>query len=352
MSSTQHDRYKCGPLEILVAAETETLRRKIADTLDLYNVEWAEPLTQWQIEIGESDSVSPLGAGEYLQCARMHVELTGNQLLATCPSGAQAMCDPHTRRWTMLVPRASNDPWVLTDIESLLSLVLTEGWRAEGWIPLHAAAVVRHDTCALICAESGGGKTSLTAALVREGWQTLGDDKLLLRIGADGAPELRGLVHTFNLHPRTRSWFPEVGDLERLPAYSDWTEKRKVHPETIWPGSTTSEALPRALFHLSGRSRNGEGSSRNSPPVSDPFNPFDPFSVVPLSAASVLSILLHQTVVPSHAPTARPILATIARTARNLVGFRVDIAEDAYMNPECLSPLESAISSTLTTAGT
>ena len=82
----------------------------------------------------------------------------------------------------MLVPRSSSDPWVLTDIESLLSLVLTEGWRAEGWIPLHAAAVVRFDTCALICAESGGGKTSLTAALVREGWQTLGDDKLLLRI--------------------------------------------------------------------------------------------------------------------------------------------------------------------------
>src|SRR5688572_32006855 len=79
VSSTQHDRYKCGPLEILVAAETETLRRKIADTLDLYNVEWAEPLTQWQIEIGESDSVSPLGAGEYLQCARMHVELTRSE---------------------------------------------------------------------------------------------------------------------------------------------------------------------------------------------------------------------------------------------------------------------------------
>jgi hypothetical protein len=344
VSSTQYDRYKCGPLEILVAAETGTLRRKIADTLDLYNVEWTEPLTQWQIEIGETDNTIQLGPGEYLQCARMHVELSGDQRLATCPSGAQAACDPHTRRWTMLVPRASIDPWVLTDIESLLSLVLTEGWREAGWVPLHAGAVVLNDTCALICAASGGGKTSLTAALVRVGWKTLGDDKLLLRIGADGAPELRGLVHTFNLHPRTRSWFPEVGDLEQLPSYSDWTEKRKVHPETIWPGSTTTAAVPNVLFHLSGRSTHGDRSSRTRSAVSDPLHLSDP-----LSAASVLSILLHQTVVPSHAPTARPILATIARTARNLVGFRVDIDEDAYMLPTCLSPLESAITSTLST---
>jgi hypothetical protein len=329
VSPQQYDRYTCGPLEIVVAAATNTLRAKIADTLELYNVDWPEPLAQWHLEIGESDTISPLGAGEYLLCARMNVELAGSQLLATCPSGAQAVCDRNARRWTILVPRASTDPWVLTDLESLLSLVLTEGWRDAGWIPLHSGAVILNDICALICAESGGGKTSLTAALVRRGWQTLGDDKLLLRIGDDGAPELRALVHTFNLHPRTRTWFPEVGNLEQLPTYSDWTEKRKVNPETIWPGSTTTEATPSVLFHLSGRSEN---------------------RVAPLSAASVLSILLHQTVIPSHAPTARQILATIANAAPHLAGFRVEIAEDAYLNPECLSPLESALASTLSAA--
>ena len=357
MSSQQHDRYTCGPLEILVAAETNTLRRKIADTLDLYNVEWDEPLTQWQIEICESDIAAPLGAGDYLLCARMNVDLVGNQLFATCPSGAQALCDRDTRRWTMLVPRASTDPWVLTDIESLLSLVLTEGWRELGWVPLHSGAVVLNDVCALICAESGGGKTSLTAALVRRGWQTLGDDKLLLRIGADGMPELRGLVHTFNLHPRTRTWFPEVGDLEQLPTYSDWTEKRKVSPELIWPGSTRTEATPSVLFHLADKGMNAETGQRNRFSVSDPLDPPNRFSpdrfirMEALSAASILSILLHQTVVPSHAPAARQILATIAKAAPYLAGFRVEIAEDAYMNAECLSPLESALASTLSTAG-
>ena len=353
MSAQPQDRYTCGPLEIVVAAENETLRRKIADTLDLYNVEWTGPLTRWQIEIGESDSTIPLGPGEYLQCARMHVELKGNELLATCPSGAHARCDRRTRRWTIVVPRASNDPWVLTDIESLLSLVLTEGWREETWIPLHAGAVVINDTCALICAESGGGKTSLTAALVRRGWQTLGDDKLLLRVSDDGTPELRGLVHTFNLHPRTRNWFPEVGDLERLPTYSDWTEKRKVHPESIWSGSTTTKATPSVMFHLVGRSGTRGAIHRNGGASVDPVFPPNRFlSVGQMAPASVLSVLLHQTVIPSHAPTARGILATVARTAAKLTGFQVDIAEDAYLNSDCLSPLESVIAPVLTTVGT
>src|SRR5215213_3365884 len=69
VSSKQYDRYTCGPLEILVAAETETLRRKIADTLDLYNVEWTGPFARWQIDIDEGDTAIPLGSGKYLQCA-------------------------------------------------------------------------------------------------------------------------------------------------------------------------------------------------------------------------------------------------------------------------------------------
>ena len=332
MISPQHDRYPCGPLEILVAAATEPLRQKIADVLHLYNVAWPHPLSERQIEIVQSDTTTPPGNGSYLLCARMQVDFSGSQLIATCPSGAEATRHSDSNRWTMRVPRGSVDPWVMTDLESLLSLVLTEGWREEGWVPLHAGSAIHDGCCALICAESGGGKTSLTAGLIRRGWQTLGDDKLLLRMGADGAPELRGLVHTFNLHPKTRSWFPEVGDLEQLPIYSDWTEKRKVRPETVWPGSTLVATTPTHLFQLT-RTDN----SRDHP-----------VTTTPLSPASVLSILLHQTVVPSNAATARPILATIAQTACRLVGFRVDIDEDAYLDPECLSLLDTAIGRSLT----
>jgi hypothetical protein len=332
VTSPQYDRYACGPLEILVAAETETLRAKIADVLDLYNVEWPEPLSPRQIEIRESDSTAALGNGDYLLCARMNVDVIGGELVATCPSGPQAARDADGRRWTMLVPRGSTDPWVLTDIESLLSLVLTEGWRDEGWVPVHAATAILEERCAIICAESGGGKTSLTSALIRRGWRTLGDDKLLLRITENETAELCGLVHTFNLHPRTRSWFPEVGDLEQLPVYSDWTEKRKVRPETIWPGCTVNSAVPAVLFQIT-RSKSES-----------------PLAITPLDDESVLSILLHQTVVPTDASTARQILGTVARTARSLTGFRIDIGEDAYLDPDCLSLLETAVSSTLTSA--
>jgi hypothetical protein len=220
-----------------------------------------------------------------------------------------------------------DDPWVLTDMESLISLVLTEGWRSAGWVPVHAAAIIRNGICAVMCAESGGGKTSLTAAMIRKGWQTLGDDKLLLRIDGERNPELRGLVHTFNLHPRTAGWFPEVGDLTALPVYSEWTEKRKVSPESIWPGTTIDCARPTHLLQLI----RIPGSSG--------------VQVGEISPAMLLSSLLHQSVVPSEPKSAKQILSTIAATAQQMKGFSVHIGDNVYEEPGALAAVDEALQS-------
>ena len=90
----------------------------------------------------------------------------------------------------------------------------------------------------------------MTAAFVRRGWRTLGDDKLLARLDADGSVRVAALLHTFNLHPSTRTWFPEVGDLERLPTYSAWTEKRKVAVSSIWDAATADVGVPNRVVAL------------------------------------------------------------------------------------------------------
>jgi len=318
--------YRCGPLEIWVEADTTVLREKVAGQLHLFNVPWRGPLTSIGLEVRESDEALASCAGNYLVCARMRVDANGSTLRAACPSGAWCEQFADGVSWRIRVPRRAADIWTLTDIESLLSLVLTTGWRALGWVPVHSGTVVKAGRCAILCAESGGGKTSLTAAMIRKGFCTLGDDKLLLRIGDDGAPELRALVHTFNLHPKTREWFPEVGDLERLPTYSEWTEKRKVHPEAIWPGRTLTGARPTHLLQLVRREEPGGVAIR------------------PLTQSEVVSILLHQTVVPNERLTASRILAAIVTTARALRGFRVEIGTDAYREEGCLAPVEAAMS--------
>jgi hypothetical protein len=253
----------------------------------------------------------------------MHVDISDDSINATFQSGAFARGNGFS--WEVFIPH-DNDEWTLIDMESLVSLVLTEGWRACGWTPIHAGTIVRDGTCAIICAESGGGKTSLTAAMIRRGWQTLGDDKLLLRKDSSGTAELRALVHTFNLHPRTRGWFPEVGDLEQLEVYSQWTEKRKVLPETIWPGTTLNEAVPTHLIRLSRIDDSGV------------------VRISQLGDADVLSSLLHQTVVPSDPKAARQIVATVAQSARTLQGLKVEVGNDIYSDPTALEALELALS--------
>jgi hypothetical protein len=319
---TLEDRYACGPIDVLTRSDDDELRAKLADVLGLYNVEWDAPRRCVRMDVRRTNDLVALGPGRYLTCQRMHVDRDGERLVGTCRAGGSFTYDPIDASWDVAVPDRPGDLWVLTDIESVVSLVLTTGWRELGWVPVHAGTIVRDGICALLCAESGGGKTSLTAAMVRRGWRTLGDDKLLLRVGKTAHPELRALVHTFNLHPKTRTWFPEVGDLERLPTYSEWTDKRKMRPESVWPEATLEAGSPTHLLQLERVSRRGG------------------IVVTALPPDATLSILLHQTVIPSDAALARAILTTIATTARNLKGFRVEIGEDAYEAPECLAELE------------
>ncbi len=182
--------------------------------------------------VHETVECTPMVDSSYLRCSRMAVCRSPDGLIATSSSGGDLTLvrSASVDRWHMNVPTSLAD---LEELEDFLVLVLTTGWRCLDWIPLHAGALSRGGCCIIVCAPSGGGKSTLTAGLMRAGWRTLGDDKLLLRI-VDGRPRLAAVLHSLNLHPRTRQWFPEVGDLWLLPAYSAWTEKRKgVHCTTF-----------------------------------------------------------------------------------------------------------------------
>ena len=110
-----------------------------------------------------------------------------------------------------------------------------------------------------------------------------------------------------------------------MPCYSAWTEKRKVRFEDIWPGTALASGGPNHLVQI--RRSEDAGDVRMSR----------------LEASEVLSILLHQTVVPNDPAMARGIVSTIASTARHLTGWVLDLGEDAYRKADCLVPLEEAL---------
>ena len=320
------DIFLCGPLEIVLTTENLELREKFSSSLVQYDAHWNKPYLQVKLNATETAGPATMAEGNYLTCARMNVDLTQEGVTATCRSGFSASYSAEHDRWDISITPVSEIPaeYVRCDIDDLIGLVLTMSWRHAGWIPIHSGAVAHSKSCAIVCAPSGGGKTTLITALIRRGWTTLGDDRLLLRIGNDGQPELGALLHSFNLDPNARKWFPEVNNLETMPTHTSFSEKRRIRIDDFWPKRAILKAEPTHILQL----------------VRD--NVYG-IHIDPLSTSQILPILLTQTVIPNHAPTANNILSTMAVLARQLKSLRLEVGENAYGDSQSLSELEVAL---------
>lgn len=316
--------YCCGPLQSTIVAESPELANRAAVPFRHYNVLWPKNALNYVIKISTGNATESAQGG-YLTCACMKVDKTPKGILATSTSGASCQFDERAREWMIKIPHALDREKQGDALEDFINLALTSGWRTAGWLPVHAAAIVKGNSCAVLCATSGGGKSTLTAAMVRRGWLTLGDDKLLLRMDAEKKPELRALLHSFNLHPRTRDWFPEVGDLTLLPQYSHWTAKRKVSVDSIWPGQTTTVARPNHIVEVV------RSSEHNAVKVSS------------LGKSALLALLLRQTVIPSDTAIAAETIKIVAATVHNAKGWRVEIGDGAYSESGWHEQLEECL---------
>ena len=81
----------------------------------------------------------------------------------------------------------------------LLGYVLSYWLERAGWPALHASAVVIDGEALAFLSSHGGGKTSLAASLLREGFALLTDDVLAVSVDADG-------VHGLPGYPQMRMW--------------------------------------------------------------------------------------------------------------------------------------------------
>lgn len=318
-------RYKCGPIDLELICPGEDWRQRLEGVVAHYAVEWTERPLQLVVEVirCSADTTRP-ATGNFLRCARFVADKTDLGVIATSMLGGWCEMDAEATYCRIFAPHGAENELMLDEVEQFITLALTLAWRRLGWIPLHAGAVSYGKFCSLICATSGGGKSTLVAALIRRGWQTLGDDKLLLRLDENGKPVITALTRHFNLHPRSSQWFPELGDMASLPPYSRWTEKRQVSIERVWPDRMRNTARPTHLIEVV-RNRQACGMLISSVPKSQ-----------------VLATLLRQVVIPEDQQFAREVLQTVAPTARSLSGVRLEIGENAYGSPEVLEPLERA----------
>jgi hypothetical protein len=327
-SPTGRLHFAAGPLDIALASPAGGLTDTIAALLALYDVTWtlgsAKPVSlDCTIDLGEAQKPAQ---GRYLECARMNVDPAPDGLRATTTHGAalEGTFTDSGESWRMSVPRQVVETGWWPEVEDLLTLVLTSGWRRAGWVPLHGAALSDGLRGAIVCAAGGGGKTTFMMAMVRVGWRSLGDDKLLLR--GDGSQTLvAALKLMLNVDPAVEMWFPEIGDLSGLPEYSAWTIKRRVALESLWPRSSQTTMRPTTIVAL--QRRPGARS----------------FDIEPMDAGDTMATLLRQTVIPHDRAQARWIMSELAACASGAVGVRVIVGDGAYADPDGITRVAEAL---------
>jgi hypothetical protein len=316
-----------GPLRIAFDAPDGPVRDLIAATLSLYDVAWSKtPLRDVELSLTVGGTRAAGAQGRYLECAQMLVDMTSEGLRATTTHGGAASAEftDGGERWWVTVSEQIVADGIWPEIEDMLSLVLTTGWRRAGWVPLHAGGLTDGRRGLLVCAGSGGGKTTFTMAMARRGWRALGDDKLLLAM--HGRQQfVAAIKHMLNVDPAVQRWFPEVGDLRALPEYSAWTPKRRVSLGSFWP---TAPATEMSATHLLTIERRPDAHG---------------IGVRPMVMDEAISTLLHQSVIPRDPRVARPIASALATLAQRVSAVSVTVGDDAYADPEALLAVEEAL---------
>jgi hypothetical protein len=316
--STLTRTFHCGPVTIELDADPQWIDRLQPELL-MFDVPFDGPKIAVHFAISPSQSPPPNVRGTYLQCQRFKADRDGANFILRSQADAHAFFDTAARTLSVSAPTFSEA--LVEEVEQFLIFAFVWGWRQAGYTPLHCATLIRNGGCALICAESCGGKSTFTAACVRRGFQTLGDDKILLR--PTQPVSAHALSQSMNLDPAVARWFPETAPIAQLKPYSRWTPKRKARIESLWPGTTRAHAVPTMLLRL----------SRKEHP--------DPISLHPLESAEIMQALARQTVIPTDRKAAAAILPTIMQLAGQLRGYALHISPNAYDHPNCLAPVEA-----------
>lgn len=320
--------FGAGPVQVRVESDDDDVLRIAANALELFSTQWKTRESTIGIAFRRRASTRLPASGTYLTCARMTVDRYEDGFAATALSGIAALgrTGAEGAGWVVDVPPSLEfDEASAGDIEDLISLFLTVAWRECGWQPVHAGAVTKGSRTLMLCAPSGGGKSTLTAALVRSGWVSLGDDKLLLGT-RDGAPAIASLMHTFNLHPRTASWFRELGELDALPRYSAWTPKRRVALASLTQWQSVERAMLTDIVRIERTA--AHASAR----------------IEPLPRVETLPALLRQIVIPADVRTAERVLRDCSTASRSLWSHRLEIGEDAYAHVDVAAVLSEYFS--------
>jgi hypothetical protein len=170
--------------------------------------------------------------------------------------GIHAVCDPiHGRTRVSLRGGDSSDRWMLS--HPVLTLPLIEMLKRRGLYSVHAAGLSLGGRAVLVAGTSGAGKTTLTIALVRAGFDFLSDDMLFLS-KQTGALQVHAFPDEVDVTETTARFFPELAPLVSRPRQPGWPKwsfriETKYGVNVAWTSKPAALVLPRISHHPNSR---------------------------------------------------------------------------------------------------
>jgi hypothetical protein len=243
---------------------------------------------------------------------------TEDRAVLRVEDGVVVTVDHRKRTALALVRPGSHDMFFSSPIMFILDAALT----ASGQQFVHAACLMQKDTGSgvLICVPSGGGKTTTSLALCRDGFALMTDDTSVLVPGADG-PKVWGLPRALKVHRKTAELLPWVGPLADA---WDSNDEQAVPLASIDDRIAVMTPKPTrlaAIFLLGPRSAQGHVVSR-------------------LSKADMLVAIAHDNVpwrASGMTPKALRSFAVMAETVADVPAFLISAGEELATLPAMIS---------------
>lgn len=134
---------------------------------------------------------------------------------------------------------------------AIINPLLRELYLSRNQLLLHAAGVLCHDDIGmLLIAVSGGGKTTTTLSLVRQGAKLLSDDLIVLRPTA-GLATAFGFPKQLNLRSGTIEHFNELQQLPESAYSHTHLQKKSIAPQEVYGDDCmVTEAKVKVIFFI------------------------------------------------------------------------------------------------------
>lgn len=182
-----------------------------------------------------------------------------DQLYADYGDRVRVMCEPARGRAVVSVRESrSRDTWLAS--HPFFTLPLVEMLKRRGLFSVHAAGVAVDGRAVVVAGGTGAGKSTLTLALLRAGFEFLGDDMSFLRHEPEGLRVL-AFPDEIDVTAETIELFPSIED-HLAPAREGWSKRQVRRGSTPFNSVIARDSSPAIIVfpHVS-----NDNTSRISP---------------------------------------------------------------------------------------